>query len=756
MAALLSFVILCPSSVSAQKVIFPQEKQPGAAAVSVNGNEYAVSNDLFTAKFIKNDGKLLFNGCSELGLLPGSELFTVQLANGAVIPASEFVLGEVATETLAANGDAVKGAKRFAGVQIKAQFTHANGLGIEWRVVLRDGSHYLRTEVDVTTTTDIAMYNIVPMIYTVENVEGAKAPSVVGNTRGAVILSDKIFAGLETPTAYNTAGEATDVDNFVFKAWDGASSWGWEPASSEIPAGIKNLSQYAEGTVAASRGYLVFREAGECTINLNYTNGNNRLQILGVDILDLAGNVVASDYHFGFTGGAHSNRDYRVNIPQANAYMVRIFVTNAGSGEGFASAGTITYSAKVTKPELVRDLASTETPRLTPEIAADAAKITITPEEGDLTANAGKRTTWTQGLPEFGDWSAALPEGMSTPTAKAIYLDKHYNIKAGNLTVLFDYTGGNHGLNLLGVQLINCDGVVSSDYHVGFTGGSDRNNTYSVTVPKDDAYIVRLFVDRKNDGVNGNGNVDFTLGAVETIGGNTHTDSWTSAWTGFANWDGTLPEGTTAAGTAKYKDTDSYSIAKGELSLLFDYTSGNHGLYMLGVQLVDHNGNVVAEEFKNGFTGSSSTVIYNVTVPESGIYKVRYIADYCNGGTATNGSITYTHTAYVAPVLFATIVEDEAIADAWTPSDWKTLPADEIPNRVNEVGCSDDNARVIERLVEITSPGQLSVEFLYSSGNHRLNLRGYQSGYERGKSRCYSQSLSSHCSRYSPPFQEWC
>ena len=246
LAALLSFVILCPSPVSAQKVIFPQEKQPGTAAVAVSGNEYAVSNDLFTAKFIKNNGKLLFNGCDELGLLPGSELFTVQLADGTVIPASEFVLGDITTETLAADENAVKGAKRFAGVQIKAQFTHANGLGIEWRAVLRDGSHYLRTEVNVTTATDIAMYNIVPMVYTVENVDGAKAPSVVGNTRGAVILSDKIFAGLETPTAYNTAGEATDLDNFVFKAWDGAASWGWEPASSEIPAGIKSLSQYAE------------------------------------------------------------------------------------------------------------------------------------------------------------------------------------------------------------------------------------------------------------------------------------------------------------------------------------------------------------------------------------------------------------------------------------------------------------------------------------------------------------------------------
>ena len=572
LAALLSFVILCPSAVSAQKVIFPQEKQPGTAVVSVDENVYSLSNELFTFDFVKNDGRLSFGGCEQLGLLAGAELFTVQLADGTVIPASEFVLGEVETESLAAEENAVKGSRRFAGVQVKAQFAHTNGLGIEWRAVLRDGSHYLRTEVDITSSADIEMYNIVPMIYTVDNVDGAKAPSVVGNTRGAVIMSDRMFAGLETPTAYNTAGEATDVDNFVFKAWDGASSWGWEPVPSEIPDGIKGLSQYAEGTVLASRGYLVFREAGECTITLDYTIGNNRLQILGVDILDLAGNVVANDYHFGFTGGSDSNRDYRVNIPSANAYMVRIFVTNTGSGEGFSSAGTITYSTKVTKPELVRDLASTETPKLTPEIAADAAKITITPEEGDLTASAGKRTNWTSGLSQFSDWSGALPEGMSTPTAKAIYLDKHYNIKAGNLTVLFDYTGGSHGLNILGVQLINSKGVVSYDYHVGFTGGSDRNNTYSVTVPKDDAYIVRLFVDRKSDGVQGNGNIDFTLAAVGEISGGTHTDSWTSSWTGFANWDGALPEGTTATGTAKYKDTSLYLIAKGELALLFDYS----------------------------------------------------------------------------------------------------------------------------------------------------------------------------------------
>ena len=857
-ALLLSFAMLCPSVMLAQKVIFPQEKQPGTADVSVNGDEYSISNDLFTAKFVKEDGKLFFGGCEELGLIAGSEIFKVTLGDGTEIPASGFTLGEVTTETLAANENAVKGARRFAGVQIKAQFTHSSGLVIEWRAVLRDGSHYLRTEMDIKNpgTTGIAMNSITPMIYTVQNVDGEKAPVVVGNTRGAVIASDKIFAGLETPTAYNTAGEATDLESFVFKAWDGAGSWAWTPEDNEIPAGIKGLSQYAVGTVNASRGYLIFREAGDCTITLDYTSGSNRLQILGVDILDLEGNVVDSDYHFGFTGGSDSNRDYTVTIPSAGAYMVRIFVTNTGNGEGYGSVGTITYSKKVTLPSLVYDLASTATPYVDPEIKEPEKLIEITPEEGALTTSQAKQTQWTSGLSQFTNWTAAIPEGMSIPTASAIYLDKHYTIEAGNLSVVFDYTGGSHGLNMLGVQLINKAGVVSKDYHIGFTGGSDSNNTYSLVVPETGDYIVRMFVDKKSDGINGNGNIDFTLteftnkisteaGATDTwvqawtgfadwtgtlpegttatgtakyrdqgyhigvgtlsvlfdytggshglyvlgvqvldIKGNvvseefkngftgsnstvTYTvtvpkagyytvryitdyrdggtvtngditlslaainsitteagqkDTWTSAWTGFTNWTGELPEGTTATGTAKYIDKK-YHIANGKLSVLFDYTGGNHGFYVLGVQVLDAKGDVVAQEFKNGFTGSSSTVTYSMKIPAVGIYTVRYIADYRNGGTDTNGDITLSLEEIVVDVL-GTINEDETLADAWAPSDWKTLPADEVPNRVNEVGCSDANARVIEQQITITSAGTLSVEFLYASGSARLNMVG--------------------------------
>ncbi len=874
--AVMALLFTCAGAYS-QAVMFPQEKQPGTASLSEENGIYTISNDLFAAQFKKENGKLLFNGCTELGLLAGTELFTVQLADGTEIPASAFTLGEVEMQSLAGNPAAVKGSRRFAGQQLVAQFTHANGLGIEWRAVLRDGSHYMRTEVDVTTTTDIAMYAITPMIYTVENVDGEKAPAVVGNTRGAVIASDKIFAGLETPMGIQTAGEATDLESFVFKAWNGASSWAWTPEDSEIPADIKGLTQYAQGTVFGSRGYLVFRQTGDYTITLDYTSGNNRLQILGVDVLDVNGTVVDSDYHFGFTGGSDSNRDYTVTIGEVGAYMVRIFVSNNGSGEGFGSVGTITYSKKVAQPALVYDLASTETPYVTPAVIEaedyeDDGIVETTPETEETTEVS---LTWAANLPNF-SVEADAPEGLDawgeTEATMVVYSRKQeYAMGAGELSVNFKYSGGYYALDVLGVDILNADGaVVASDYHYGAAG----TQNYKLTIPSSATYTLRILVDKqgKESSYDTNGNITITYPTYSEpveIAGSLNaenpslSDTWVSAWTGFSNWEGTLPSSTTLTGTAKYKDTGFYNIGLGRLDVLFDYTGGNHGLYVLGVQLVNTDGNVVAQEFKNGFTGSSSTVTYNVYAPADGVYKLRYITDYRNGGTDTNGDITVAFTAisgitaaqqqtkawtsdwtgfavwtdapadlkawdnstqtetapasvqyidqtykiksgslsvlydytggshgmhpmgvvvydlkgnvvsadyhagftggsdvnntYVVRVpetgfytvrfvvdknsggtltngtitlslreiaSLGSIVEDETIEHTWTPESWVKIANDDVPNRVNEAGCTDENAYIMEQMITIKSAGVLSVNFAYASGANKLIIAG--------------------------------
>ena len=166
------------------------------------------------ASFINTGGKLYFNGCSELGLQPDTELFKVLLGGGKTITASEMKLEDVKIVTLAENPSAATASLRYAGKALEARFTYEE-LSIVWRAVLRNGSHYLRTEMDIQAAKDLPMKGIVAMNYLVAKNSAYTAPEVVGNTRGAILASNHIFAGLETPMGLNSCkdeGNATHIE----------------------------------------------------------------------------------------------------------------------------------------------------------------------------------------------------------------------------------------------------------------------------------------------------------------------------------------------------------------------------------------------------------------------------------------------------------------------------------------------------------------------------------------------------------------
>ena len=198
----------------AQAVIFPQKKQPGVAKITQKANSYQLANKVLKASFINTGGKLYFNGCSELGLQPSTELFKVLLGDGKTITASEMKLEDVKMVTLAENPSAATASLRYAGKALEARFTYEE-LSIVWRAVLRNGSHYLRTEMDIQAAKDLPMRGIVAMNYLVAKNSAYTAPEVVGNTRGAILASNHIFAGLETPMGLNSSkdeGNATHIE----------------------------------------------------------------------------------------------------------------------------------------------------------------------------------------------------------------------------------------------------------------------------------------------------------------------------------------------------------------------------------------------------------------------------------------------------------------------------------------------------------------------------------------------------------------
>ena len=198
----------------AQAVIFPQKKQPGVAKITQKSNSYQLANKVLKASFINTGGKLYFNGCSELGLQPDTELFKVLLGDGSTVAASKMKLEDVKIVTLGEDPSAATASLRYAGKALEARFTYGD-LSITWRAVLRDGSHYLRTEMDIKAARDLSMKGIVAMNYQVAKNSAYTAPEVVGNTRGAILASNHIFAGLETPMGLNSCkdeGNATHIE----------------------------------------------------------------------------------------------------------------------------------------------------------------------------------------------------------------------------------------------------------------------------------------------------------------------------------------------------------------------------------------------------------------------------------------------------------------------------------------------------------------------------------------------------------------
>ena len=200
-------------------VLYPaQQEAVGTAKCETEENVYTLSNNVLAASFMRLGDAIYFAGSEAMNLVAGTEIFTVAFGAGDNVPASAMTLKSLEVEELEANDQAIGGAEHFAGKALVANYEYTykeSDIAIVWRAVLRDGSHYLRTEMELYGEDDVDMFNVIPMIYNVDAKAAGSAPKSIGNTRGAVLMSNKIFAGLETPTAYNTVGGATgEEDNW--------------------------------------------------------------------------------------------------------------------------------------------------------------------------------------------------------------------------------------------------------------------------------------------------------------------------------------------------------------------------------------------------------------------------------------------------------------------------------------------------------------------------------------------------------------
>ena len=318
-------------------VLYPQQQTAvGAAYLTQTDNLYALGNNVLEAGFMKVGNALYFAGCKAMNLEAGTEPFTVGFGAGETVPASAMTLVSVEMQDLTGSATAVGGAEHFDGKALVANYTYnykGADIQIVWRAVLRDGSHYLRTEMELKGE-NVDMYDVIPMIYNVDTKAAGSTPAVVGNTRGAVLLSNKIFAGLEHPTAYNTVGEASGeddkwtLDHALTAQSLTASSW-QQVAEDDIPNRVREATGAGYPNVYAYTLQNVELKANQrVEVTVAYTSGNHRLNFGGCDLLADNGDIAASDYHSGYSGNAHSNNTFAFIAPNDGTYSIRVFAQN--------------------------------------------------------------------------------------------------------------------------------------------------------------------------------------------------------------------------------------------------------------------------------------------------------------------------------------------------------------------------------------------------------------------------------------------
>jgi len=110
----------------------------------------------------------------------------------------------------------------------------------------------------------------------------------------------------------------------------------WSALGEDTPAGVTALGNY---TAYARTQDVTLTSTSYLNVMFLYSSGSQRLDILGIDLLDGSGNVIASDYHVGYTGTYRSLNSYQLTNVPAGTYKLRYIIAGGIS----SSAGNIYF-----------------------------------------------------------------------------------------------------------------------------------------------------------------------------------------------------------------------------------------------------------------------------------------------------------------------------------------------------------------------------------------------------------------------------
>jgi len=255
------------------------------------------------------------------------EVFSIVLGDKTVVHSGQMLVTAGPTiEKIAGKPGALRLADRCAGQQVACKLHDpTSGLDVQWKVLARTGSNYVREEVTVLPGThDVQVGKIILFD------QPAGAAKVCGVVNGSPVLLNQIFFGLEHPMAQNA----------IQRDWTSVGKWSKQ-----------DLKKNETTTLTYDVPAAVQKSGAALEVQFEASDGDTSLLVQDLALL-VDGKEAARDVHPGESGDIDEHNIYRVTLPALHGGEKVQVLAHVKPARGVNVIGDVTVSIPPAVPQL--------------------------------------------------------------------------------------------------------------------------------------------------------------------------------------------------------------------------------------------------------------------------------------------------------------------------------------------------------------------------------------------------------------------